>query len=147
MQPTVTAADAIVQASEEMCQILKGLLPVKGDTNTAVELLIESFEDVRAGEESKTNAQRKRSADAVDKRKKSDEAELELKGIWTAPNNIGLADDNLRTEESAQITHPSNHLLHRKTNILMGKKRLIRREEKVKKGGQTSLKTIICQQG
>ena len=39
-QSAVTAADGIVQASNGLCQILKGLSPVKSDPKTAGELLV-----------------------------------------------------------------------------------------------------------
>jgi hypothetical protein len=45
-QPTVTAADVIVLASENLCQVLNGLLPGKGDTRTAVDLLMELVKGV-----------------------------------------------------------------------------------------------------
>jgi hypothetical protein len=106
-QPTVTAADALVQAPEEMCQVLKGLSPIKGETRTAVELLVDIFKKVGSEEETDVDAQRKQVGEAANKRTKSDEAEAELEGIWTAPNKLDLADNNLRTTESVQITHPA----------------------------------------
>ena len=135
-------------APNDMCQILKGLPLVKSDTITAVELLMEIFKKVRSKEEIETDAQRKRSNEAVDERgKKADKAEMELKGIWTAQNKINLANDNLCTTKAAQITHSINHLLHKKTQNLVDKKRSIQRGDQEEKGGQTSLKITIHQQG
>jgi hypothetical protein len=57
-QPSVTAADAIVLASEDLCQVLKDLPPAEGEKRTAVELLMEIFKGVGDKEETETNAQR-----------------------------------------------------------------------------------------
>ena len=111
-QPAVTSADAIVLASEDLCQALKGLPPVKGDTRTAVELLMDIFKGVGSEEETETDVQRKRMTEASTERIISDEAEndAEIEGIWTVPDELELADDDLRTTKSVQIVYPSNHL-------------------------------------
>ena len=45
-QTTVIAANAIVLASEDLCQVLRGLLHVKGDIRTAVKLFMDIFKGV-----------------------------------------------------------------------------------------------------
>ena len=57
-QPAVTAVDAIVLVSEDLSQVLTGLWPVKGETRTAVKLLMEIFNNVEIEEETETDAQR-----------------------------------------------------------------------------------------
>ena len=59
-QTTVIAANAIVLASEDMCQVLKGLLHVKGDTRTAVKLLMDIFKGVGTEEEKQKQMSNKR---------------------------------------------------------------------------------------
>jgi hypothetical protein len=92
-----------------MYQVLKGLSPIKGETRTAVELLVDIFKKVGSEEETDVDAQRKQVGEAANKRTKSDEAEAELEDIWTAPNKLDLADSNFRTTESVQITHPAKN--------------------------------------
>ena len=50
--------------------------------------------------------------EAAAERTISDEAEndAEIEDIWTVPDELELADDDLRTTKSVQIVYPSNHL-------------------------------------
>ena len=59
-QPYVTPIDAVLRASDNLCQILKGLPPVKGKTRTAVDMLMNIFKNVGAKDETKVNKQRSR---------------------------------------------------------------------------------------
>ena len=43
MQPAMTQSDAILRASDNLCQVVKGLPPVKGDTRKAVDILMDIF--------------------------------------------------------------------------------------------------------
>ena len=49
-QPALTPTDTILRASDDLAQILKGVLPVKGDTRTTVDLLMEIFKNVEKRE-------------------------------------------------------------------------------------------------
>jgi hypothetical protein len=84
-------------------QVLKSLPPFKGETRTAVELPMEILKGVGTEEEIEVDTQRKKMGNTAAEQTKSQKAELE--GIWTAPNEVDLADDNLWTTESVQITH------------------------------------------
>ena len=42
-EPSVTILDAVVQATDDLCTVLKGRLPVKGAMQSAVELLMDVF--------------------------------------------------------------------------------------------------------
>ena len=58
-QPALTPTDAILRASDDLGQILKGVLPVKGDTRTAVDLLVEIFTTI-AKKDTPIDVQRKK---------------------------------------------------------------------------------------
>ena len=51
-QPAVTPLDAVLRASDDLCEILKGKPTVKGETRTAVDMLIDIF--IKAGGNDKT---------------------------------------------------------------------------------------------
>ena len=104
-QPSVTPLDAVVQASDDLCKLLKGLPPVKGEMRTAVDLLMDIFRQVDSSEASEIDIQRANQGKAAAQRQTSEQQELE--GVWIEPDEAELADDDLRTPRAVQITHPS----------------------------------------
>ena len=50
------------------------------------------------------DAQETRMSEAVAERTKSDDSKFG--SIWTAPDKVDLVDDDPRTTQSVQITHP-----------------------------------------
>ena len=101
----VTPLDAVVQASDDLCDLLKGLPPVKDEMRTAVELLMDIFRQVDSSEASKIDIQRANQGNAAAQRKTFEQQELE--GVWIEPDKTELADDGLQTSRAVQITHPS----------------------------------------
>ena len=86
---------------------LKGLSPVKGDTMTAVNMLMGIFKNVGAKEKTEVDKQRSRmGAAAAERTKKSNKAKET--GIWIEPDTAELADDALRTTEQVEIRHSGN---------------------------------------
>ena len=104
-QPSVTPLDAVVQATDDLCTVLKGRSPVKGAMRTAVELLMDIYSgiDVRS-EETNIDTQRANQGHAAAQRENSEQNELQ--GVWVEPDEAELADDDLRSSSTAQITHP-----------------------------------------
>ena len=56
-QPSVMPIDAVLRASDNVCQILKDLPPIKGDTRTAVDMLMGIFNNAGARDETKVDNQ------------------------------------------------------------------------------------------
>ena len=104
-QPSVTPLDAIVQASDDLCSVLKGRPSVKGNMRTAVELLMEIFRQVDDKEKTDVDIQRANQGHAAARRETTEQEEL--KGVWIEPDETELADDDLRTTRAVQITHPN----------------------------------------
>ena len=107
-QPSVTPIDAVFRASEDLCQILKGLPPVKGDTRTAVDMLMDIFKNVGPKDETEVDKQHSRMGAAAEARTKSSKAEET--GIWIEPDEAELVDDDLRTTRHVEIRHSGNHI-------------------------------------
>jgi len=63
-QPTVTTSDALLRASEDICDALLKTASNNKNTRTAVDLLIDIFKGQAKAEESSTDVQRKRKNDA-----------------------------------------------------------------------------------
>ena len=45
---------------------------------------------------------------AAEARSKSEQ--VKDQGVWVEPDEVNLADDDLRTTQDINISHPSNHL-------------------------------------
>ena len=73
-QPSVTPIDAVLHASTDVCQILKGVPPAKGDTRTDVNMLMEIFRDVGAKGKTEVDKQRSRVRAATEAHIKSNQA-------------------------------------------------------------------------
>jgi hypothetical protein len=56
-QPSVTLINAVLHAPDNLCQILKGLPPVKDDTRTAVDMLMNRFKN--AGDKDETEVEKR----------------------------------------------------------------------------------------
>ena len=92
-QPSVTPLDAIVQASDDLCSVLKGRPAVKGDMRTAVELLMDIFRQVDDKEKTDVDIQRANQGHAAAQRETTEQEEL--KGVWIKPDETELADNDL----------------------------------------------------
>ena len=51
---------------------------------------------------------------AAEARSESEQANVQ--GVWIEPDEVNLADDDLRMIEHIHISHPSNHLSHSKNS-------------------------------
>ena len=82
-QPSVTPLDAVVQASDDFFNVLKGLAPVKGENRTAADLLVDTFRQVDSSKE-KNDIQRTNQENVAAQRQTTKQQELE--GIWIEPD-------------------------------------------------------------
>ena len=103
--PSATPIDTVPCASDNVCQILKGLSPGKGETRTAIDMLMDN---VGAKDETEVDKQRSRIGAAVEERTKSNK--VKETGIWIEPDKTELADDDLCTTEQVEVRHLGNHL-------------------------------------
>ena len=83
-------------------------IPVKGDTRTAVDMLIDIFKNVSAKDKAEVDKQHSRMGAAAEEHTTSNQAE-EI-GIWVEPDEAELADDDLCTTKQVEIRHSGNHL-------------------------------------
>ena len=113
-QPSVTPLDAVLRTSDDVCDVLRGTPSVKGQIRTAVDMLMDIFNNVDKKDESEVDNQRSNMSAATEAQSKSEKAKD--KGVWIEPDEVNSADDDLRTKEHIKISHPGNHLSHSKNS-------------------------------
>ena len=103
-QPPVTQADALLRATDDVCDLLRGKVPVKGDVRTALDMLMDIFsEQAEKTITTPTDTHREQRSRAHANRTTTEEETVENQAI---PNEIELGDDDVRTTRTAQIRHP-----------------------------------------
>ena len=85
-QPTVTASDAILRASDDLCQALRKVVPEKGETRSAIDHLMKIFKDEAKKAETPTDVQRVLQQTTQAQRVQTDEAELNKEWIRINPD-------------------------------------------------------------
>ena len=121
-QPSVTPLDAVLRASDDLCDVLRGTTPVKGQVWTAVDMLMDIFKNVGKKDENEVDNQRANMSAAAKARSTSEQSEDQ--GVWIEPDEVNLADDDLRTTENIQISHSSDHLSHSENPKIPGQERV-----------------------
>ena len=94
-QPTDTISDAILRESDDLCQILRGIIPVKGATQSAVDQLMETFKKKSKKEETNVEFQRANMPEVA--AAQVENIDGNVNGIWMNPGKAELVDDDLRT--------------------------------------------------
>ena len=121
-QSSITSIDTVLCASDDLCQILKGLSPVKDNTRISVNILMDIFKNIGAKDETKVDKQRARMGAAATEHTQSDEAEET--GVWVKPDEAELADNNLRATEQVEIRRSGNHLSPRGNGNVTGQEKV-----------------------
>jgi hypothetical protein len=93
-QPSVTPLNAIVQATDDFCTVLKGWLPVKSAMRSAVELLMDIYKRINIRSEQTDINTHRANQDGASAQKETTE-QNELEGVWVKPDEAELADNNL----------------------------------------------------
>jgi len=111
--PPVTETDAIVRATDDLCELLRGKVPVKGELRTAVDLLMEIFSDKnREDPTSPTDEQRNMMSEAHANKITTENQITDLGSLRspttgvTVPSIVPDETDDLRTSKTTQIRHP-----------------------------------------
>ena len=74
-QLCITPIDVVLWASNNLCQLTKGLAPVKDNTRTTVDMLTDIFKNIGAKDKTEVDKQRARIGAAVIEQTQSDKAE------------------------------------------------------------------------
>ena len=102
-QPPVTQSDAVLKATDDICKLLKGSAPVKGEVRTAIDMLMDIFsEQNEKGIATPTDDHRERMARAHANKKQA-EIPDDSEG---RPHVIEPGDDDVRTSKSPNVHHP-----------------------------------------
>ena len=88
-------------------QALKGNEPVKSETRTEIDHLIDIFKKAAKTVRTEVNDHRQRMNDAADMRTVTEENEV--KGTWVEPDELNLGNDDLRTTKNVDIAHPTSN--------------------------------------
>ena len=104
-QPVVTQADAILRATDDLINVLKGKKVIKGATRSAVDLLVDILKGYE-GEPTKIGEQRDKMKKAAELKAQSEDEEVKAQGIHTEEDEPNLGEDDLRTTKVPKITHP-----------------------------------------
>ena len=104
-QPTVTASDALLRASEDICDALLKASPKNPKTRSAIDLLVDIFKGKSNDEETTTDRQRQRRRDAHSQRVALEEAQKEEEGD-VLPSLVSASEDDsvssTETEDGSQ---------------------------------------------
>ena len=82
-QPAVTESDALLRGADDIVQALKGSEPVKGETRTAIDHLIDMFKKGAKASRTKFDDHRHRVNDAAAMRTVSEENKAKTRGMTT----------------------------------------------------------------
>ena len=74
MYGSVTPLDAVLRASDDLCDVLRGTSSVKGQVQTAVDMLMDIFNNVGKKDENKVDNQRANMIAAAETISKSEQA-------------------------------------------------------------------------
>lgn len=102
-QPAVTQSDVVLKATDDLCEPLKGNVPVQGEVHTAIEMLMEIFSEQNEKDNAKpTDKHRERMGRAQANRKQTEN--LDQSG--GEPHVVEPGDDDVRTTKSCDVRHP-----------------------------------------
>ena len=102
-QPPVTQSDAVLRAIDDLCELLKGKVPIKGEVRTSVDMLMEIFsEQNEKGIDTPTDKHRERMAGAQANRMQTENPD----SPEPEPHVIEPGDDDVRTPKTPKIRHP-----------------------------------------
>ena len=112
----MTPNDALIQATQDLCDILNNKEPVKGKIRFAIEMLIDIFKGYD-GEPTKIDEHRSKTEKAAANKEESvtedkqvnkkelENEEMETEDVFTIPNEANLGQDDLNTLNQ-QVTCP-----------------------------------------
>ncbi len=106
--PVLTESDALLQASAELCEALKGSSSdIKGETKTAIDMLIDIFKKAATEATSATDDQQSAMAKAANDKKGTEASDPTSDLI--PPEDIG--DDDLRSSPNIAVSHGGPNLI------------------------------------
>ena len=102
MMPT----DAILRATQDLCNVLKGKRTLKGETRTAIGMLIDIFRVYKC-KPTNIDHQREEMRKAAENKKRSKTEELEAQDIHSVPNEAELGSTDLQSPPLPVVSHPT----------------------------------------
>ena len=106
-QPTITDADAILLASDNLCAAIKGVAPDFGPTKTAIAHLIDIFKYQATAAETKVDAQWVLRDKAQDQRVATEANKDNDDGVWTNPDDSCLVDGDIGISSPLIVDYPT----------------------------------------
>ena len=79
-QPSVTPLDAVLRTSDDVCDVLRGTPSVKGQIRTAVDMLMDIFNNVDKKDENEVKIPRANMSAAAEARSKSEQPNAKVFG-------------------------------------------------------------------